>query len=347
MKKLIIQIPCLNEAETLPATLAELPRSIPGIDVIETLVIDDGSRDGTADVARGAGVDHVVRMRRNKGLAAAFTAGIDAALKNGADFIVNTDADNQYPGHQIAALLQPLLRGEADIAIGDRNIAEVSHMSWRKRQLQRLGSWVVRQVSNTSVPDTTSGFRAYTREAALRMTIVSEFSYTLESIIQAGKKRMSIAHVPIQTNSRTRPSRLFDSMFSYIKRSAATIVRIYAMYEPLKIFSYIGGVIVAIGLLLCVPFVLTYVSDPRLAAGRNLQSLILGAVFMIVGFQVLLIGLLADVISANRKLLEDLLYRVRSLELPRPAGDAVDDDEPRDELPALASARQDRTRTGR
>jgi glycosyltransferase involved in cell wall biosynthesis len=341
LRKLIIQIPCLNEAETLPATLAELPRSIPGIDVIEVLVIDDGSRDGTADVARASGVDHIVRMRRNKGLAAAFAAGIDASIKHGADFIVNTDADNQYPGHQITALLQPLLRGEADIAIGDRNIAEVSHMSWRKRQLQRLGSWVVRQVSNTSVPDTTSGFRAYTRDAALRMTIVSEFSYTLESIIQAGKKRMAIAHVPITTNSRTRSSRLFDSMFSYIKRSAATIVRIYAMYEPLKIFSYIGAAIVSVGLLLCVPFVLTWIRDPRLAAGRNVQSLILGAVFMIVGFQVLLIGLLADVISANRKLLEDLLYRVRSLEGPLPAEEAAGDDDDPHELSAFTSSRRD------
>ena len=211
------------------------------------LVIDDGSRDGTADVARAAGVDHVVRLRRNKGLAAAFAAGIDASLKRGADFIVNTDADNQYPGHEIPELLQPLLSGEADIVIGDRNIAEVQHMSWRKRQLQRLGSWVVRQVSSTSVPDTTSGFRAYTRDAALRMTIVSEFSYTLESIIQAGKKRMAIAHVTIETNPRTRKSRLFDSMFSYIKRSAATIVRIYAMYEPLKVFTYIGLAVFGVG----------------------------------------------------------------------------------------------------
>src|SRR5262245_57640896 len=247
LKKLIIQIPCLNEAETLPVTLADLPRSIPGIDVIEVLVIDDGSRDGTADVARAAGVDHVLRLRRNKGLAAAFAAGIDASLKRGADFIVNTDADNQYGGHQIPALLEPLLAGKADIVIGDRNISEVQHMSWRKRQLQRLGSWVVRQVSNTTVPDTTSGFRAYTREAALRMTIVSEFSYTLESIIQAGKKRMAIAHVPVSTNPRTRDSRLFDSVFSYIKRSAATIVRIYAMYEPLKVFTYIGLLLFAGG----------------------------------------------------------------------------------------------------
>jgi glycosyltransferase involved in cell wall biosynthesis len=325
--KLIIQIPCLNEAETLPATLADLPRSIPGIDVIETLVIDDGSKDGTSDVARQAGVDHVVRLRRNKGLAAAFAAGIDASLKQGADFIVNTDADNQYPGHQIPLLLAPLLNGAADIVIGDRNIAEVRHMSWRKRQLQRLGSWVVRQVSNTSVPDTTSGFRAYTRDAAMRMTIVSEFSYTLESIIQAGKKRMAIAHVPIATNPRTRQSRLFDSIFSYIKRSAATIVRIYAMYEPLKIFSYIGVAIVACGLLLSLRFVYTYLTEP-LASGRNLQSLIIGAVLMIVGFQVLLIGLVADVISAVRKLLEDLVYRVKSIELrdyQRPADGQVEE----------------------
>ncbi len=332
--KLIIQIPCLNEAETLPATLAELPRSIPGIEVIEVLVVDDGSRDGTADVAMAAGVDHVVRLRRNKGLAAAFAAGIDASLKRGADFIVNTDADNQYPGQQIAALLEPLLKGEADIVIGDRNIASVQHMSWRKRQLQRLGSWVVRQVSSTSVPDTTSGFRAYTRDAALRMTIVSEFSYTLESIIQAGKKRMAIAHVTIETNPRTRKSRLFDSIFSYIKRSAATIVRIYAMYEPLKIFTYVGVTIIAVGLLISSRFVYTFLTE-RLTWARHIQSLLVAGVVVIIGVQVLLIGLLADLISANRKLLEDLLYRVRSLELPssrrgfgpwrRPASRAVED----------------------
>ena len=314
MKKLIIQIPCLNEAATLPATLADLPKSVPGVDVIETLVIDDGSRDGTADVARACGVDHVVRLTRNKGLAAAFSAGIDAALKQGADFIVNTDADNQYAGHEIARLVAPLLRGEADIVIGDRNIAELAHMSWQKRQLQRLGSWVVRQVSSTSVPDTTSGFRAYTREAALRMTIVSEFSYTLETIIQAGKKRMAIAHVPVETNPRTRESRLFDSIFGYIKRSAATIVRIYAMYEPLKIFSYIGAGIFGAGVLLALRFLYNYMTDFT-GGGRYVQSLIISAVLMIVGFQVLLIGLVADVISANRKLLEDVVYRMRKLEI--------------------------------
>ena len=315
MKKLIIQIPCLNEAATLPETLADLPRRVPGIDVIETLVIDDGSRDGTADVARAAGVDHVVRLRRNKGLAAAFAAGIDASLKQGADFIVNTDADNQYSAQDIPRLLQPLLDGQADIVIGDRNIAGLQDMSWRKRQLQRLGSWVVRQVSNTTVPDTTSGFRAYTREAALRMTIVSEFSYTLETIIQAGKKRMAIAHVEVATNARTRESRLFDSVFSYIKRSAATIVRIYAMYEPLKVFTYIGLAIFSVGFMIALRFVYLY-ATAFTGGGRYIQSLIFSAVLMIVGFQVILIGLLADVISANRKLLEDLVYRVRSLEIP-------------------------------
>jgi glycosyltransferase involved in cell wall biosynthesis len=313
MTKLIIQIPCLNEAQTLPATLADLPKSIPGVDVIEVLIIDDGSRDGTADVARACGVDHVVRLRRNKGLAAAFQAGIDACLKAGADLIVNTDADNQYSGQEIPALLAPLLRGEADICIGDRNIAELRHMSWRKRQLQALGSWVVRQVSNTTVPDTTSGFRAYTRDAALRMTIVSEFSYTLESIIQAGKKRMAIAHVPVAVNPRTRESRLFDSIFSYIKRSGATIVRIYAMYEPLKVFTYLGVTILAIGGLGSLRFVFYYFEG---AASKHLGSMIASAVLLIAGFQVLVIGLLADVISGNRKLIEDLLYRVRTLELP-------------------------------
>ncbi len=310
--KLIIQIPCLNEAATLPATLADLPTSIPGIDRIEVLIIDDGSRDGTSDVARAHGVHHVVRFRRHKGLAAAFRAGIDACLKLGADFIVNTDADNQYVGADIATLIAPLVSGQADMVIGDRNIQAIKHLTQRRKRLQALGSWVVRQVSGTEVPDTTSGFRAYTREAALRMTIVSDFWYTLESIIQAGKKRMAIAHVPIRTNARVRESRLFDNAWTYIKQSGATIVRIYAMYEPLKVFTYIGSALAVAGLGISVRFLYYYFTGTGYG---HLQSLILSAVLMIVGFQVLLIGLVADVISGNRKLIEDLLYRVRSIEL--------------------------------
>jgi glycosyltransferase involved in cell wall biosynthesis len=312
---LIIQIPCLNEAETLPATLSDLPRAIPGIDVIEWLVIDDGSSDDTAAVARAHGVHHVVRFRRHKGLAAAFIAGIDAAVKLGADYIVNTDADNQYAGSDIPKLLAPLLRGDADIVIGDRDILTVRHMSPTKKLLQRFGSWVVRQVSNTQVPDTTSGFRAYTREAALRMTIISEYSYTLESIIQAGKRRMAIAHVPIVSNPKTRKSRLFSSMASYIKNSGATIVRVYTMYEPLKVFTYIGAAVIAGGLALSARFVYFWWFGE--GAG-HVQSVILAAVLLIVGFQIILIGLLADVMSGNRKLLEDLLYRVRLMELRTP-----------------------------
>jgi glycosyltransferase involved in cell wall biosynthesis len=314
--KLIIQIPCLNEADTLPATLADLPRHVPGIDTIEWLVIDDGSRDATSEVARAHGVHHIVRFTRNKGLAAAFTAGIDAALKAGADFIVNTDADNQYAGADIPRLLAPLIAGEADICIGDRNIRDIQTMSWQKKRLQHLGSWVVRQVSNTQVPDTTSGFRAYTREAALRMTIVSEFSYTLESIIGAGKKRMAIAHVEVGTNARTRPSRLFSSMFAYIKQSSATIVRIYTMHEPLKVFSYIGGLVFLTGFAISVRFLYFWLLGDTYG-DRHLQSLILSAVLMIVGFQIVIIGLVADAIAGTRKLLEDLLYRVRKIELSR------------------------------
>ena len=312
LKKLIIQIPCLNEAQTLPVTLADLPDHVPGIDVIEILVIDDGSRDGTAAVARAHGVQHVVRFRRSKGLAAAFTAGIDACLKCGADIIVNTDGDNQYAGRDIPRLIQPLLAGDADIVIGDRNIRDLAYMSWPKKVLQRLGSWIVRQVSNTNVPDTTSGFRAYTREAALRMTIVSEFSYTLESIIQAGKKRMAVAHVEVSTNPHTRPSRLFKSILSYLKQSSATIVRIYSMYEPLKVFTYIGAGLFLLGFVVSLRFVFDYFTTGGFG---HIQSLIFSAVMMIVGFQILLIGLLADVISGARKLLEDLLYRVRVMEL--------------------------------
>lgn len=319
MKKttLIIQIPCLDEALTLPGTLADLPRNIPGIDVIEVLVIDDGSADDTVPVARAHGVDHIVSLGSRMGLAAAFMAGIDACLRLGADYIVNTDGDNQYWGADVAALVGPLVRGEAQIVIGDRNVQALEYMSASRKVLQRIGSWVVRQVSNTRVPDTTSGFRAYTREAALRMTIVSEFSYTLESIIQAGKRRMPIAHVPVRTNHRTRPSRLFKNAWQYLKMSGTTIVRIYTMYEPLKVFTTIGAVALLAGSATSVRFLYFYFTG---SGGGHVQSLLLAAVLLIVGFQVMLMGLLADVISANRKLLEDLLYRARSNDMSRPAG---------------------------
>jgi len=318
VSKLIIQIPCLNEGKTLPATIADLPRQVPGIDQVEYLVVDDGSTDDTVAVAKAMGVHHVIRFRRRKGLAAAFMAGIDASLKLGADYIVNTDGDNQYAGASIPVLLAPLLAGEADLVIGDRNIQTLQHMSATRKRLQQLGSWVVRQVSNTKVPDTTSGFRAYTRDAALRLTIVSDFTYTLESIIQAGKKRIAIAHVEISSNPRTRDSRLFSSAWTYIKASAATIVRIYAMYEPLKVFSAIGLVIFAGGLAISVRFLYYYFTGTGLG---HLQSLILSSILMIVGFQVALIGLLADVMSGNRKLIEDLLYRVRGIELTLGSGE--------------------------
>lgn len=312
MPKLIIQIPCLNEAATLPQTLADLPRDITGIDTIEWLVIDDGSSDGTSAVAQKHGAHHIVRFRARKGLAAAFMAGLDEAVRQDADYIVNTDADNQYAGDDIATLVRPLLDGTADIVIGDRNIRTLRNMPMVKRWLQQIGSWVVRQVSNTRIPDATSGFRAYTREAALRQTLVSEFSYTLETIIQAGKKRMAIEHVPVATNEKTRPSRLFDGMFTYIKKSAATIVRIYAMYEPLKVFTLAGLVFFGVGFAISFRFLFYYFAGE---GSGHLQSLILSAVLMIVGFQIMLIGLMADVISASRKLTEELLYRVRSIEV--------------------------------
>src|SRR6478672_1509091 len=234
--KLIIQIPCLNEEETLPATIADLPRELPGIDSIELLVVDDGSSDRTVEVARECGVEHIVRLTSNKGLATGFQAGLDACLKLGADVVVNTDADNQYYGGDIAKLVAPILAGDADMVVGDRQVMTIEHFSPAKKLLQRLGSWVVRQASQTTVADTTSGFRAYNREAAIAMQVVSRFTYTLETIIQAGKMTVAIDHVAIRTNPKLRESRLFPSMWTYIRRNGVSIFRIYTMYEPLRVF---------------------------------------------------------------------------------------------------------------
>ncbi|HOC89699.1 MAG TPA: glycosyltransferase family 2 protein [bacterium] len=318
--KLIIQIPCFNEAETLPLTLADLPRQIPGVDEIEVLIIDDGSSDETTEVARRSGVHHIVRMTKNKGLANGFMAGLDASLRLGADIIVNTDADNQYNGADIPSLVRPILDGQAELVIGDRQTDEIHHFSWMKKRLQNLGSWVVRQVSATEIPDATSGFRALSREAALQMNVISRFTYTLETIIQAGKKNLAVSHVPVRTNSKLRESRLFKGNWNYIKRSIATITRIYTMYEPLKMFSYIGGTVFGAGFLIGLRFLYFYITT---GGAGHIQSLILAAVLLMIGFQVFIIGLVADLIGFNRRLIESALYRVRRLELRQ--GEAAKD----------------------
>ncbi len=310
--KLIIQIPCYNEEAVLESTLATLPSRVPGIDVIETLVIDDGSADGTAEAARRGGATYLLRFPVHLGLARAFSAGLDAALKLGADVIVNTDADNQYPGSAIPALVAPILRGEAEMVIGDRAPHQLRHFGPMKRALQWVGSWVVRQLSGTSVPDAASGFRAFSRRAALKLNVFTRFTYTLETIIQAGKKHIAIGHVPVATNPDTRPSRLFQSIGMYLRRSGSTLIRIYSLYEPLRVFWGLGTIAILCGLGIGLRFLLQYLAGE--GAG-HIQSLILAAVLLIVGFQTLLIGLVADLIGGNRSLLEDTLFRVRELEL--------------------------------
>ena len=311
--KLIIQIPCFNEETTLPGTLADLPREIEGIDTVEWLVIDDGSTDRTVEVAREHGVHHIVRLTNNRGLAAAFQAGLDASLKLGADVVVNTDADNQYYGGDIPKLLGPILAGQADMVIGDRNTDQIEHFSPLKKRLQRLGSAVVRRASGTDVPDTTSGFRAYNREAGLQMQVVSKFTYTLESIIQAGKMLVAVDHVPIRTNEQTRESRLFPSMWAYVRRNTVAIFRVYTLYEPLRVFLFAAAITALIGGVIWARFLyLFFFSDDP---GQHIQSLILGSTLFIVAVQFAALGVIGDILAGTRVLQQRALERVRRMEL--------------------------------
>jgi glycosyltransferase involved in cell wall biosynthesis len=311
--KLIIQIPCLNEEEALPVTLADLPREVPGFETVEWLIIDDGSTDRTIEVAREHGVDHVVRLTNNKGLASGFQAGLDASLKLGADVVVNTDADNQYFGGDIVKLVEPILRGDADMVVGDREVQNIQHFSPLKKALQRLGSWVVRRASQTTVPDTTSGFRAYNREAALAMQVVSNYTYTLETIIQAGKMLIAVDHVPVKTNEKLRESRLFPSMWSYIRRNGVSIFRVYSMYEPLRVFMMGAIVIGLVALVVWGRFAYFFVFEHE--GGGHVQSLILGAVLFNAAMLLAALGVIGDLLSAQRVMLQRTFERVRRIEL--------------------------------
>ena len=309
--KLIIQITCYNEAETLEIALNDLPKHIDGIDEIEYLIINDGSQDNTVEVAKNWGVNYVVNFKCNRGLAKGFMAGLDACLRQGADIIVNTDADDQYCGADIEKLVRPILEGKAEIVIGERPIDETEHFSPMKKRLQHIGSWTVRVASKTDVPDAPSGFRAYSREAALRMNVVNEYTYTLETIVQAGRNKMAITSVPIRTNPELRSSRLFHSMFGYIKKSMLTIIRAFMMYKPLRFFTMIGGIIFAIGLIIGIRFLVYFFMGQ---SSGHIQSLILASTLLMLGFQTFISGLLADLIASNRKLLEDTQERVRRLD---------------------------------
>ena len=310
--KLIIQIPCFNEADTLVTTLNDLPKHIDGIDEIEYLIIDDGSTDKTVEVALNWGVHHIVHFTRNKGLAKGFIAGIDACLKCGADIIVNTDADNQYCGEDIEKLIQPILKGTADIVIGERPIDQTQHFSALKKKLQHLGSWVVRRASKTNIPDAPSGFRAFSRDAALRINVINEYTYTLETIVQAGRNKIAITSVPIRTNPDLRKSRLSHGMFDYIKRSMLTILRAFLMYKPLFVFTCIAVVFGILGLILSIRYLIFIFQG---SGGGHVQSVILAMLLIIVAVQSFMMGLQADIMSANRKLLEDIQYRIKKLEL--------------------------------
>ena len=316
--KLIIQIPCYNEAEGLPSVVADLPRAVPGFDAVELLVIDDGSTDGTADVARAAGVEHVVRFPTNRGLAAAWAAGIDAALRAGADVIVNTDGDHQYRGADVAALVAPVVAGRADLVVGDRRPATIAHFSPLKRVLQRVGSAVVRWASRAAVPDATSGFRAFSREAALRLVVVSDFSYTLETLIGAGDARLAVASVPVTVNPPTRPSRLFVSILHYVRASGVTILRATVRVRPLRAFLVPAGLCLAAGTALGLRFLFYHLTVP--VAG-HVQSLILAAVLLVAAFVLGVAGVLADLVGANRRMLAEILYRTRRMELDQGRGE--------------------------
>jgi len=306
--KLIIQIPCYDEAATLALTLARLPRTLPPFDVVEWLVVDDGSTDDTATVAKAHGAHHVVRHTRNQGLARAFMSGLDASLAHGADVIVNTDADNQYNADDIPALVAPILSGAADIVIGARPIETIEHFSPVKKLLQKLGSWVVRAASNTEIPDAPSGFRALSRAAAQRLMVFNDYTYTLETIIQAGQKNMAITAVPVRVNPDLRPSRLVRSVPSYVQRSLVTIVRIFAIYRPFRFFATIGALLFAAGFLIGLRFLVKYLGGEGTG---NVQSLILAGALLVMGFQTVLVAFLADLLAANRKLMEEVRFLLK------------------------------------
>lgn len=307
--KLIIQIPCYNEAATLGITLARLPRKVAGFDVVEWLVIDDGSRDETVAVAKAHGVDHIVRHARNQGLARAFMTGLDASLSRGADVIVNTDADNQYDADDIPALLAPILDGSAEIVVGERPIRAIAHFSPAKKLLQKLGSWVVRAASNTDIPDAPSGFRAFSRSAAQRMVVFNDYTYTLETIIQAGQKNMAITSVPVRINDELRPSRLVRSIPQYLERSIVTIVRIFVVYRPFRFFAAIGAVLFAAGFVIGLRFLWKFLHGEGTG---NVQSLILAGALLVMGFQTVLVAFLADLLAANRKLMEEVRFLLKA-----------------------------------
>jgi glycosyltransferase involved in cell wall biosynthesis len=312
--KLIVQIPCYNEEQTLPQTVADIPRNIPGIDTVEILIIDDGCSDKTVEVAKGLGVDHIISNTINQGLARSFRRGLDECLRLGADIIVNTDGDNQYVGKDIPKLIQPILDNQAEIVIGDRQTAQISHFSPTKKILQSLGSGAVRKLSGVRVPDAVSGFRAISRKAAIRLNIVSTFSYTIEMLIQAGNKQMAVAHVPVDTNPQTRESRLYTSTFKFVGFQLINMIRMYAMYRALKVFVYIGTALSIIGIIPIIRFLFFYFKG---YGTGHIQSLILGGAFLSMGFIAYLVGLVADLISNNRQLVEMTLERSKRAELDR------------------------------